>query len=306
MARIKGTNKSETLTGTAAADVILGLGGNDILKGGAGNDTLDGGNGKDKLFGGLGNDKLIGGAGIDTLSGDQGNDTLAGGAGADVLKGGAGLHDVADYAASSAGIFVGLGVGASGIGGDALGDTLFGIEDVIGTQFSDLIFGDGNANTLLGGLDDDLLNGGLGRDVLNGGADDDTLKGGGGVDVLTGATGQDKFQFADYLLDRSNVESGIGAGNRDIITDFRQGFDKIDLSSIDSSLGLGGAVNEDFLFNGTGAFFAHATFNGQVRFDIIGGNTIIQIDREGDGDSTADFEIQLNGAITLTAADFIL
>lgn len=43
MARIRGTNRKETLLGTAANDIILGLGGDDTLKGGAGNDKLDGG-----------------------------------------------------------------------------------------------------------------------------------------------------------------------------------------------------------------------------------------------------------------------
>lgn len=104
MARIKGNNNPNTLTGTknnddmfgyGGDDQISGLGGNDFLDGGDGNDGLSGGAGSDLLRGGLGGDQLDGGDGNDNLHGDMGvanefaggADTLLGGAGNDVLVG---------------------------------------------------------------------------------------------------------------------------------------------------------------------------------------------------------------------------
>src|SRR5688572_17264468 len=56
MAKVRGTNASQTLNSGSAADYLFGLGGNDTLNGGGGNDTLEGGAGTDRLVGGAGND----------------------------------------------------------------------------------------------------------------------------------------------------------------------------------------------------------------------------------------------------------
>jgi glucose/arabinose dehydrogenase len=102
-----------TVASADQADVLHGLGGNDMLFGGSGNDTLDGG------------------------------------PGADVMLGGAG-SDTADYSSPSAGVTVNLATGV-GAGGDAQGDVLGGIENIIGSAQADTLTGDGNANTLDGG-----------------------------------------------------------------------------------------------------------------------------------------------------------
>jgi len=47
--RIKGTGKSETLTGSSGSDIIDGGAGNDTIIGGVGNDTLTGGRGADNF-----------------------------------------------------------------------------------------------------------------------------------------------------------------------------------------------------------------------------------------------------------------
>ncbi len=108
MAKIKGTNAGETLTGTAFKDKISGRGGDDVLNGldsddklygGYGNDTLDGGAGRDKLHGDRGDDVLSGGLGNDRLDGGKGDDELFGGAGNDWLDGGKGF-DTAIFAGS--------------------------------------------------------------------------------------------------------------------------------------------------------------------------------------------------------------
>lgn len=86
MARIIGTNLSDTLTGTAGDDQIEGLAGADYLIGGGGNDLLLGGDGADRLDGGSGDDRIEGGAGDDFIEdGEGGNDRIFGEDGDDTI-----------------------------------------------------------------------------------------------------------------------------------------------------------------------------------------------------------------------------
>jgi len=137
-------------------------------------------------------------AGVDTLNGYAGTDFLLGGPGADVLNGGAG-SDYADYASANAGVEASLTSPAFNTG-DAAGDTYISIENLRGSQFGDVLIGDGNANVIfgLGGNDnligdagDDTLDGGGGDDELIGNVGDDTLNGGDGDDQLFGEAGED-------------------------------------------------------------------------------------------------------------------
>jgi len=98
-------------------------------------------------------DVLSGLAGNDMLFGGSGNDTLIGGPGADTMLGGAG-SDTADYSSSPAGVTVNLASGL-GAGGDAQGDILGGIENLIGSAQADTLTGDSNANVMTGGAGND-------------------------------------------------------------------------------------------------------------------------------------------------------
>jgi len=146
---IVGSRFNDTMTGDAGANTLIGGGGTDNLSGGDGDDTLDGGEGHDFLTGGAGNDVLHGGADNDQLWGNAGNDTLDGGAGADVLSGGAGI-DTADYSGSATAVTVDLAAG-TGHGGDAEGDSLNSIENVIGSAFDDRLVAGTAGNRLTGG-----------------------------------------------------------------------------------------------------------------------------------------------------------
>ena len=90
----------------------------------------------------------------------------------------------------------------------------------------------------------------------------------------------------------------MGAAQRDHITDFKQGVDKIDLAGIDAVAGTG---NDAFTFIGTTSY---SPTPGELRQFSNGGNTIVAGDIDGDG--ADDFQIQLTGTFTLTAADFVL
>ena len=102
--------------------------------------------GPHEMSGGDGNDSFIGGDQADSISGGAGDDLLEGGAGADTLDGDAG-SDTASYANSSAGVTINLG-DETASGGDAEGDELRNIENLVGSDFDDVLTGDDGANVL--------------------------------------------------------------------------------------------------------------------------------------------------------------
>ena len=107
--------------------------------------------------------------------------------------------------------------------------------------------------------------------------------------MLVGGDGADKFVFT------SVADSNALA--RDVILDFTQGSDKIDLSAIDAVQGGG-----DNAFNFVGS--AALQNAGDLRAYASGGNTVVTADVNGD--HAPDLLIVLRGNVTLTAADFIL
>ena len=114
---------------------------------------------------------------------------------------------------------------------------------------------------------------------------------------MTGSAGADAFVYTALN------QSGVGAANRDLITDFVNGTDRIDLQGIDADATAAG--NNAFTFIGTGIFSdGGAAGAGQLRYSFAGTNTVVEGDMDGNG--TADFEIQLTGIHTMTAADMVL
>ena len=264
---IEGGAGDDTLQTGHGADLLLGGEGDDALSAGSGDDTLEGGEGDDTLLGhGGGTDVFDGGSGIDRLSYEQAAagvvidlnqgtaggfaaghtyvdieqfagsghaDTLAGGSSSEALLGGAGDDwlvaslgadtldggdgsDRVDYIHSNGAISLNLTTGVNS-GGYAEGDVVSNVERVHGSAFNDLIIGDHRATALSGGAGDDTLAGEGGDDQLYGNEGHDALDGGAGNDTLEGGTGNDQFVF------RGNWGS-------DIVTDFAQGTDVIDLS----------------------------------------------------------------------------
>ncbi len=220
---LDGSSGNDALFGGDGDDTLFGgnatgngkntqIGGDDQLYGEFGSDTLIGGSGADSLYGGADDDYLDGGIGNDLLDGGSGHDVLAGGGGADTLVGGTG-EDTASYEASAGGVKVDLEAGL-GSGGDAQGDTLSEIEDLVGSSHADGLSGDAEGNRLDGGGGDDVLEGRDGDDALSGGDGDDTLTGGAGDDALYGEGGNDLFLFGDGF--GADVVSG-GTGWVDVI-----------------------------------------------------------------------------------------
>jgi len=183
--------------GSAEGDTLLGI---ENVYGSAHDDLLIGDAGSNELHGLQGDDVLAGGGGNDALYGEDGNDVLIGGAGADVLNGGAGI-DVANYSSSPLGVFVSLITGTAAYG-DAEGDTLSGIERVVGSDQADNLWGDDGVN---------LLNGMGGNDTLKGFGGDDILLGGGGADQLFGMNGN------DWMLGGDGADTLDGGAGNDLL-----------------------------------------------------------------------------------------
>ena len=143
--------------------------------------------------------------------GSEGNPYLATAA-ADSFTG-AVDYDWVSYAESTdtAGVFVSLGADPATVSRGASGDTLSGINNLIGSGHDDGLFGNSGDNILRGGAGVDDLYGGDGADTLQGGDGRDKLSGSTGDDFLEGGAGKDDYIFyADSGNDiiRFNLDGG--------------------------------------------------------------------------------------------------
>lgn len=216
-ATIVGTAGDDEIVGTPGNDVIVGLrgfdrirslGGDDricggrdpdFVRGGGGGDAIDGAGGSDTAHGGPGADRIIlgpgeveasfGGPGDDRLFGGVGSfDSLIGGGGDDLLDGGPG-QDLAEFFDAPSGIAADLETDV------ALGrgtDRIPSIEGLVGSNFDDVLFGDGTSNLIVAQEGDDMVDArgsgtleALEADLIDGGVGADTLDGGAGADIVT-------------------------------------------------------------------------------------------------------------------------
>lgn len=202
-------------------------------------------------------DQAAGTMGADWMRGRGGDDRLVGAHGIDRIAGGAGADTL-----------------IGNLGHDLIrGGT--GDDVVEGNRGQDRLFGNLGLDVLMGGRGDDMLDGAGGGDRLIGGAGRDSLRGGAGIDSFV-------FQAAS--------DSARGQDTRDVIVDFKQGADVIDLAAID-----------EFTFIGQAAFTGTA---GELRFHYRGQATVIAADLDGDG--RADMQVEVTGRHALETTDFLL
>lgn len=324
-----GNEVANVIVGGAMGDTLSGLAGDDNLAGEGGDDVIDGGDGNDRLIGGTGADSMTGGAGNDTMIVDNGGDTANGGDGIDSVQLTASglslsLHSTVENVTNSSGgaatvtlnALANIYGGAAGIDAVVAGDGddivygRGGDDNVQGGNGNDRIFGDDGADTMTGGSGNDTMYGGIGGDRLTGNDGNDVMWGGDGSDVLNGSAGQDVyyggtgfdfFQFGGLFID-GNTAPGTGntLATADRIMDYSAAqSDRFDLQQVDANTNLAG--DQAFSFLGTGAFTGVA---GQLRYQVMGSETIIMGDLNGDGAS--DFMIRVSGVHALAEGSFFL
>lgn len=253
------TNVSDALpvVGTSGDDVyvltgfddqnVSGLAGNDKLTTGSGNDLLDGGTGNDTMVGGAGNDVYI----VDSLG------------------------DIVTEASSSGTDEVRTALASYTLAVNVEKLTYTGSAAFSGT-------GNAFANTIVGGIANDILNGGTGVDALIGGTGDDTylVDTAGDTVVELAGEGIDEVQAtcASYTLG-ANVENltylGAAAftGTGNDLANHMVGRTGADI--------LNGGAGDDILAGGTG----NDTLDGGTGDDtLIGGfgDDIYLVDASGD------------------------
>lgn len=250
-ASFSGSSRDDSLRGTIGDDAIVGLAGNDLIDGNAGADLLLGGPGNDtyivteagdivvenpdegfdrinlfvnagrftapdhveqvvlqagvieavaattgtKLVG-LGDDNVFfSGNGTDFFDGNDGTDTLS--------------YELAESSVEAS-LLKPTAFNTGGAGTDKIDD----IENLIGSDFSDVLVGAQGVSN--------IIDGGRGNDLIVGFAGPDRLIGGSGVDTFS----YNSLGFRDSL----------NGGGEDTIVDFELGTDEIDLSRLGVTL----------------------------------------------------------------------
>jgi Ca2+-binding RTX toxin-like protein len=161
--------------------------------------------------------------------------------GADQHAGGAGI-DTVDYGASPTGLEVDLAAGTAAAEDD---DTVTGLENVVGSAFDDLLFGDDAPNHLDGGKGSDQVVGRGGDDAVYGGSDkfQDFLSGGAGRDLLDLSTSP-----ARMIVDlRAATAKGTGNDILDSLEDVLGSRRADDLRGDDSDNVIVGGAGDDVL-----------------------------------------------------------
>ena len=267
----------EILRGTAADEIIFGLDGADTIYGEKGDDTIWG----DAPFASrwaagtfhlLQSDTIFGGEGADVIYGGFGHDRLIGGPGPDTLDGGPGA-DTASWQDRTGAVYIDMAGTADGDGfvwveyDQAFtslllnSDRIKSVDNIEGSDFSDIIHGNNGANYLIGRDGADWLVGRGGADVLSGGAGDDILNGGTGNDSLIGGAGTDSRLLGG---DGNDVLDG-GTGNGNNLYG-GPGADRFVLREDDDGSGL--SFVQDFSWSDGDRIRVLATSPGNVR--IIG------------------------------------
>jgi Ca2+-binding RTX toxin-like protein len=283
------TDGYDYINGTHRNNVIFGLGGGDNIYAHGGDDVIKGGGGDDQIMGGLGADYIFGDEGVDTAS----------------------------YLDSAGGVWVDLASG-QGFFNTAAGDVLTGIENLEGSQHSDMLIGDDGANsirgyngddtlkggggadylrsdfgndTLQGGNGADYLWGGFGDDILDGGNDDDILEGVAGNDTMSGGSGNDT-----YYADAGDVISEASGGGNDVVfaySNFALSANIEILSLVEGVYGTGSAQANVIYGNGNGNVLEGG--GGADFINGLGGNDNF-VFRPGDANGDTIYDFQGNGA----------
>ena len=207
---LKANMKLVSLTGGKYCDLLEGHNGNDVIKGDRGEDLIDGQ---------FGDDVLVGGPDPDWMLGSLGDDILYPGEGADRVDGGLGIDTVIFQGNiyNRTGVFVDLMYG-QGYGGDAMGDVYMDIENIVGSQFNDILVGTDENNIFKGRGGNDFLFPHNGHDLLagNNGTDVYIIQGVIGVKIIDNFA-KDGNNDVLYMEDRKQESIRFIKGKNDLV-----------------------------------------------------------------------------------------
>ncbi|MCI5077751.1 calcium-binding protein [Oricola sp.] len=182
-----------------------------------------------------------------------------------------------DITVQAAGVFDGIDAYADAPASAAVGNLVYGDGDansLTGTAAADIVHGQNGADVINGGADNDFLFGDGHNDVIFGGAGDDWVEGGWGSDMLFGNEGNDTLvadsgtdqMFGGTGEDLFVFENGARGGS---ILDFEDGSDLIDFSRIDAVAGL-----DDLSINAIGGNYYEVSYTNDdgrlVEVSVIG------------------------------------
>ena len=226
----------ENISGGDASDTLTGDDSSNTIKGGKDSDTITGAGGADDLYGDdnadtfifedeWGDDAVDGGAGDDTLdftavsttsemtfgisadnavTVDDGASNKATASNVEILFA-SNENTVLDFSAAGSGVNVDLATGDA-----SYAFQVFGMQNIIGSQYEDELFGDDGDNTLTLGGGDDTSDGGAGDDtyVFTDGWGSDTVNESDNLDVAD--PGFDTLDFSRVTTDLTVLISETG------------------------------------------------------------------------------------------------
>ena len=306
---LTGTDNDDVLTATGAAtNVLIGGAGDDFISGGGGSDVTDGGEGIDTVsFADIGpavtvsvDETGTGEAVYSPAPGVNVVDTLAN---FEIIEGREGDGDTIDVSTFSTGVRIDLDTntptpgpnsqdGVVEVAGETV-LTLSDFENIIGTDFDDVLLGNNEFNVIDGGAGNDAIHSFGGADEIDGGTGTDTLlltatpvgtevtldETGSGTVVINGAD-------ADVFSNFENV-TGSAAGD-DVLTG----------NQVDNVLNgnggddiLTGGLGNDTLIGGEGTDTAD--------FSDIDVPVTITVDADGNGTAVRDtgFSVVVEDAV---------
>lgn len=202
------TSNQSVINGTEGIDILDGTASNDIINALGGNDTVNGLEGNDEIYGGAGSDSIYAGTGDDTVYGGSENDQFYDLGGDDDYYDGesnTGAGDWVNYKNSLFAVVANLTTGTADDDEDGItDDILVNIENLGGSDYNDILYGNNSNNRFESYQGDDLIYAYGGNDIITthegndtvyGGSGNDNFIAGAGLNTLYGESGNDNFNL---------------------------------------------------------------------------------------------------------------